>query len=133
MFPYRGTNEIPYRIWFICPLQIIIIFNILIIISCGAFVDLCAILKIFVVILLVLINTLVIFVTMQPIFKNRYKTTNAFTVKPRCSVFHGTVQNYTLYQGFLYCHYINDYEYTSWIQNNNGKRKTRTPTLRLFF
>ena len=39
------------------------------------------------------------------------------TVKPCCSAFQGTSQNYALYQGFHYYQHTNNYENTSWNQD----------------
>ena len=36
------------------------------------------------------------------------------TVEPRYSAFQGTGQNYTLYRGFHYCQYIDNYKNTFW-------------------
>ena len=50
-------------------------------------------------------------------FHYRFYFQSSRTVKPHYSVFQGTGQNYALYQDFLYCQHINNYETTSWDQN----------------
>ena len=85
------------------------IFNALIIISCGAFIDLRAFLKAMIILVLVLLNSLAILTTMHPLLKNRWwQLTNAASVRPlQCSFSCGlNFVFFTLYvyrDTLLYC------------------------------